>query len=401
MMQQAGFAARDQNPLPVHNPMNTRLGKRDEDLTAPHQPLPPSGSRPQRPPSGGRVAADRNPFDTLGIPRGTTDEQVVNEVYRKWVTSLHPDRGGDPRRFQEINRAYKMVLEVIQHAKNESFEMLKRQAERDMAAPIGGFHTGNKDGQANQALAPLGHGEAFNHARFNEVFQNHRMWTPEDDGYGDRMVASEYGNEKKLRPEELIHQRERDFLGVPQQHDPDLLHKFNDNQFNALFEQRAHTQEPHRPRRGGGGETSMVVRTEPEEMGLFRNSTSLCTTLSVDKVDDFSSPFLGTGAGSSGGAYTDYMRAFSRDALITPHVSDAQVGPKKSVKDLERERANISFIPSQELLQDRARQEASIKEQDELRWRNFLKHQEQVEAHNQAVRNVLSDVSSVPPRRNI
>jgi len=376
-MQQAGYTGHEHhNPVPMNNlhPVNTRLGKRDEGV-------PERNTYSQRRPV---VTSTGNPFDTLGIPRGTTDETVVNEVYRKWVTSLHPDRGGDPRRFQEINRAYKMVLEVIQHTKNESFEMLKRQAERDMVAPIGGYQTGNKDGQANPAMAPLGHGEAFNHARFNEVFQNHRMWAPEDDGYGDQMITSEYAEKKKLRPEELIQMRERDFLSADE---PELLHKFNENQFNTLFEKRAQAQ-PENARRHA--ETSMVVRTEPEEMGLFRNSTSLCTTLSVDKVDDFSSPFLGSG----GGAYTDYMRAFSQDALITPHVADAPTGSAKSVKDLERERANISFVPSQELLQERARQEASLKEQDELRWRNFLKHQEKIDAHNQTIRNVLSDTSS-------
>jgi hypothetical protein len=129
----------------------------------------------------------------------------------------------------------------------------------------------------------------------------------------------------------------------------------------------------------------------------------------VDKVDDFSSPFL---AGSTAaGGYTDYMRAFSSESLITPHTTaGAQYGAgghgggglsyqaDKARMDqeyarLQQERDNLSFIPDPELLAARARQEAAQKEQDERRWREFLRHQEQVEAHQQAIRNVLSDRS--------
>lgn len=404
MFQQAAFGQHQpQQPMPVPDsyPVNTRLGKRDE----------PMHSRPSGVPAASCVR-EQNPFDTLGIPRTSTDEMLVNEVYRKWVGSLHPDRGGDPRRFQEITRAYKMVLEVIQHTKNESFEVLKRQAERDLMANTdrayragpGGTQGAVDAAAANPALAPLGHGESFNKTQFNQVFQEHRMWNPHDEGYGDHMVASEYGHRGggKLTPEQMIMQRERDFLsqgGAHQEYEEDLLHKFNKNDFNSRFERQAQNYDDRYARLHGGGggraNTSMVVRTEPEEMTMLRNMGARCTTLSVDKIDDFSSPFLGGGAGPSGsgggGGYTDYMRAFSKDALITPHVADVQGHNYKSVKELEAERANLSFIPSAELLQDRARQEAALKEQDEMRWRNYLNHQEKIEAHQASIRNVLSD----------
>jgi len=422
MMQQAGFEAYAHPhgqtvPPPDSYPINTRLGKRDEEITSRggvYQQQPQPKVQPRVVPQVG------NPFDTLGIPRTTTDEMLVNDVYRKWVSSLHPDRGGDPRRFQEITRAYKMVLEVIQHVKNESFESLKRQAERDLR--VG---TDNNESAANPALAPLGHGTAFQQAQFNQVFQDHRMWSPEDDGYGDQMVSTTFSN--KLSPEEMIMQRERDFLsagsigsigsaghGYNNGRDEDLLHKFNKQDFNSAFERRLQNYEAVPGQGGRGGQdgrnsrdTAMVVRTEPEEMTMLRNMGSRCTTLSVDKIDDFSSPFLGGGGGQSavgasgGGGYTDYMRAFSKDSLITPHVSglEARGGGYKTVKELEAERANLSFIPSAELLQARAQQEAALKEQDEMRWRNYMKHQESIEAHQQSIRNVLSDRSSVhqPP----
>lgn len=394
------------NPIFNSQPMNTRVGKRDTGMP----PQPPPQHPPHHPSQRGgaeQQLMSQNPFDTLGIPRTTTDEMLVNEVYRKWVSALHPDRGGDPRRFQEVTRAYRMVIEVIQHARNESFDALKRQAERD----LGSIH------QADYSGAPLGNGEGFNKTRFNEVFQDHRMWNPEDDGYADQMIQSEYTSGgalggSKFNPDELIMQREREFLrhDNDSNRDDELLQKFNRGNFNQAFERRVQNVENPYSGRGSQdyssrGSTSMVVRTEPEEMTMLRNMGSRCTTLSVDKIDDFSSPFLGGGAGPSstpggGCGYTDYMRAFSKDSLITPHVADSQGHGYKTVKELEAERANLSFIPSAEILNARAQQEATLKEQDEMRWRNYLKHQEAIEAHQRAIRNVLSDrSSSAVPRK--
>jgi hypothetical protein len=278
-----------------------------------------------------------------------------------------------------------MIMEIIQHTKNESFESLKKQSEYDSQA-LGTFGNGG---------APLGHNESFNQAKFNQIFQDHRMWNPEDDGYGDRMIPSEH-DQKSL--DERIAQRERDFLSSSSSsmmtgvEDTNLLHKFDPRNFNTAFERRAAHDTS-----GDRSSTAMVVRTEPEEMTMLRNMGSRCSSLSVEKVDDFSSPFLGGGAGVGGGGgtgYTDYMRAFSKDALITPHVADVGGHGYRTVKELEAERSNLSFIPSAELLQARAHHEAAVKEQDEMRWRNYMKHQEAIEAHQQSIRNVLSDTSA-------
>jgi hypothetical protein len=185
-----------------------------------------------------------------------------------------------------------------------------------------------------------------------------------------------------------------------------LQHKFSRDDFNSAFEQYAFQQAPQPQTWRDPRDTAMVVRTEPEEMSMFQSTaSSTCASLSVDKVDDFSSPFL---AGSTAaGGYTDYMRAFSSESLITPHTAAHSAAggaaglsyqADKARMDqeyarLQRERDNLSFIPDPELLAARARQEAAQKEQDERRWREFMRHQEQVEAHQQAIRNVLSDRS--------
>jgi molecular chaperone DnaJ len=50
-----------------------------------------------------------NPFDTLGLPRDATPE----EVEKKWRTlrsELHPDKGGDPQDFIDAKEAYDLAI---------------------------------------------------------------------------------------------------------------------------------------------------------------------------------------------------------------------------------------------------------------------------------------------------
>lgn len=189
-----------------------------------------------------------NPFDLLGISRATTDENVIHDAYRRLAWVLHPDKGGDPKKFQDVTRAYKIILEAVQQSKNESFDMLKRQAEADIAgsAITGGYGNGRQDGQANPALAPLGNGKQFDQTTFNQVFSQHKMWSPHDDGYGDMMVTSatvvgDYRDMSaqagRMTPEELLIMRERAITGVPiaQGSDQLLLFKADDKQFNQAF----------------------------------------------------------------------------------------------------------------------------------------------------------------------
>ncbi len=49
--------------------------------------------------------AKREWWDVLGVPRDAVTEQVQS-AYRKLASQHHPDKGGDPARMAEINKAY-------------------------------------------------------------------------------------------------------------------------------------------------------------------------------------------------------------------------------------------------------------------------------------------------------
>lgn len=50
--------------------------------------------------------AKKSCFEVLGISKNVTDEEV-KKAYRKLANKLHPDKGGDPKAFIELNEAWK------------------------------------------------------------------------------------------------------------------------------------------------------------------------------------------------------------------------------------------------------------------------------------------------------
>jgi DnaJ-class molecular chaperone len=49
-----------------------------------------------------------NDYQTLGVKPGASDEEI-KKAYRKAAMQNHPDKGGDPEKFKEINDAYNNI----------------------------------------------------------------------------------------------------------------------------------------------------------------------------------------------------------------------------------------------------------------------------------------------------
>ena len=50
-----------------------------------------------------------DPYDILGVDRGC-DNDTAKAAYRKLVMQYHPDKGGDPVRFQRVKDAYESIV---------------------------------------------------------------------------------------------------------------------------------------------------------------------------------------------------------------------------------------------------------------------------------------------------
>lgn len=335
-----------------------------------------------------------NPYDLLGIPRNTTSDSVVDDAYRKWAVQLHPDRGGDPKRFQVVADAYRRIKEQLEHARTESFEMLKMRAEREL-----GDHNVAGGGEVRQELAPLGFGTSFDKATFNQVFFEHRMWDPNQDGYGEHMVQQTLSYEKLTDiPADVAKAREMDLQpsAVPQFAPTTVFNPGKLVHFNDAFRQNATQQQTQR---NVSTKQSLVRRVEPDALEMYKGAAG--SSLSVEKIEDFSSPF-NAGSGGGGPSYTDFMKAYSEDALITQHTGfDSGYGRAGNVSESEFARyvnktQQLSFVPDPELVSATAMQQAYEREQDELRLRNFLKQNEEIDERHRSLRNILPERSRVP-----
>ena len=60
-----------------------------------------------------------NAYDTLGVPKGASDEEI-KRAYRKLAGQHHPDRGGDTARFQEIQSAYETLSDPVKRQQHDN-----------------------------------------------------------------------------------------------------------------------------------------------------------------------------------------------------------------------------------------------------------------------------------------
>ena len=53
----------------------------------------------------------QDPYKTLGIPYGSSKEEA-KKAFRILAHKHHPDKGGDAKKFSEINQAYQQILKM-------------------------------------------------------------------------------------------------------------------------------------------------------------------------------------------------------------------------------------------------------------------------------------------------
>jgi len=60
-----------------------------------------------------------NAYETLGVPKGASEEEI-KKAYRRLAAKHHPDRGGDTAKFQEIQGAYETLTDPQKRAAHDN-----------------------------------------------------------------------------------------------------------------------------------------------------------------------------------------------------------------------------------------------------------------------------------------
>ncbi len=69
--------------------------------------------------------------DLLGVSLDASAAEI-KKVYKQLAVRMHPDKGGDPKRFQEITQAYNILIGKTQPSRAE----LKENAQREQKANL-------------------------------------------------------------------------------------------------------------------------------------------------------------------------------------------------------------------------------------------------------------------------
>ncbi len=260
-----------------------------------------------------------NPYKILGIDQNF-DETILKKAYLKKALKTHPDRGGSNEEFQKVSIAYTILLKKLNDLKNNHSHNDLREGNRQ-------FMTEQEmDRRTNVHMT-----ENFDVNLFNRIYEENKISTPFDDGYGDWMKKTEKPDtsQKKL------------FSG-----------NFNKNLFNHEFEKYKKDQQ----KKSGN---QMVVYETPE-VGISYKGKDSIVTLGQSKVNDFSGD---TGSGLN---FRDYRDAYTNSCLIDVHQFKDK-GRPKDINSMESNRSNISYEMSEQDKKRYLQQQLREKKEEEMR----------------------------------
>jgi molecular chaperone DnaJ len=80
----------------------------------------------------------RDYYDILGVSKGAS-EGDIKKAFRKKAHQLHPDKGGDKAKFQEINEAYQVLGDPQKRAQYDQFGHAGARGGFGGGQPGGGF----------------------------------------------------------------------------------------------------------------------------------------------------------------------------------------------------------------------------------------------------------------------
>lgn len=110
-----------------------------------------------------------NYYDILGVSKSASADEI-KKAYRKKAHQLHPDKGGDKAKFQEVNEAYQVLSDPQKKAQFDQFGSVGRGAGGfGGGQPGGGF--GDQAGGFGGFNVNFGGGGGFG-SIFEDLFEN-------------------------------------------------------------------------------------------------------------------------------------------------------------------------------------------------------------------------------------
>lgn len=263
----------------------------------------------------------------------------LKKAYKKIAVNIHPDKpDGNKEQFQYITKCYMLLVEKLKKrdSNEKTYADLKKKYNNNNNYDNKKFKKSSINGQ----LSP--DNKNFNTKLFNKLYEDNRLWNPNDDGYGD-MMSNNINNENNNENSKIFDD------------------KFCLNVFNSTFD-KLNTN-------NNDNDNKIIEYNQPRELIPTENNFS---RLEGDKkIDDFSKSADSIG-GLNGLTYTDYKKAYENNGSNLLYTNVKSNRPSyNSVDDLERERSKVSHIMNE----DEQRQYNIMKqkkEEEEIKRQNRL-----------------------------
>ena len=202
-------------------------------------------------------------YKVLELPKTTTFNQAKTTLSKEKARIYHPDKfNGNDTQFKIIVKAFTKIVEEFKRKEaDKQFNTLKEESRRDL-------ETQKNNSKKNRINMD---GRNFNQKLFNKVFDDNRMYSPNDEGYGKWAQENEFETDK-------IEKTNNNFT----------LNSFNDN-FQNYKRKKKNKQQ-------------IVKYKQPEALSSCKLPHQ---ELGQGNVEDFSDK-----------NYTDYKKAHTETTLI-------------------------------------------------------------------------------------
>jgi hypothetical protein len=260
-------------------------------------------------------ASKHDPYKVLQLRREDATYESLRKNFKRLAIKTHPDKGGSNDMFEFVTECYKEVLCDIKRKDSDKLSHTLREEYKKyvncQAPPPPPPPPRTKPSQSKDFSD-----------KFNRLFNDTRMSTALDDGYGNMMQSSE--PDPRARRADLDPPQNRRLAGS----------KFNNNTFNSEFDKTVLSST-----------TAISKHSEPEAMCLSRGIP--CSDIVSQKISDFS----GNNDSCRAIHYTDYKLAHETTRLADPALIAKVRNNSDRVASLDKYaamRKNATFDPTEE-----------------------------------------------------
>jgi hypothetical protein len=278
----------------------------------------------------------------LGLNPNYTIEELKS-AYKRMAMETHPDRpGGNTEKFQLVTQCYMSLLERLKGqapAKSAMDLRAESQGSTNTYTP-----NQKEEGKRRKNQVPSKFinpdGQGFNVKLFNKLYEENKIWDPNDDGYEDWLRKGDVDEIRKAPPV--------------------FSKSFNIGVFNSTFEDwKAQTKQQS----GSGGASGQIQKYDrPQE--LISTSSGYTVLDGGEPIKDFTKSIDAAGALN----YSDLKAAYTGGCdMIDPRTVDARK-EYLNVEELIRDRDRLDYVltPADAALEERYTREAERREQERL-----------------------------------